>query len=83
MELLLHGVDVEKVSSKNKGNRPLHFAAANNHHRIVELLLRSDAKPSVPNDDGEIPVELATDRTVRDILLRKRGMNLMILCVLL
>ena len=71
MELLLRGADV-KYQSRCK-NLPLHFAAVNNHSGVAEILMRSNADPSMPNGNGNIPVELTTDKTVKDILLRRRG----------
>ena len=60
MELLLHGADVSQLSA-TCGSSPLHFAAANNHYGIVEILLRSGADPSVPNYEGNLPVELTSE----------------------
>lgn len=73
MELLLRGSDVSQQSA-SCGSTPLHFAAANNHYGVVEILLRSAADPSVPNDNGNIPVELCTEQRVREVLLRPRGL---------
>lgn len=72
MELLLRGADVESKSSPG-GNTALHLAAMNSHYNIIEVLLRSDANPAVPNDEGLIPVELAKEAAVKDVLLRRRG----------
>ena len=72
MELLLRGADVSKQSD-TCGSTPLHFAAANNHHGIVEILLRSGADPSIPNNIGVIPVELCSEVSVKEVLLKRRG----------
>lgn len=72
MELLLRGADVSKKSD-TCGSTPLHFAAANNHHGIVEILLRSGADPSIPNNNGTIPVELCSEASVKEVLLKRRG----------
>ena len=77
MELLLRGADVAQKSD-NCGSTPLHFAAANNHYGVVEILLRSGADPSVPNDNGNIPVELCSALSVKEVLLKRRGADVML-----
>ncbi|CAN8100757.1 unnamed protein product [Discula destructiva] len=46
---------------------PLHLAAAQNSAPLVTgLLLRGGADPTLPNDDGKTPFELAGERATRD-----------------
>ena len=73
VELLSRGADVGILSTyasrDMSGSRALHFAAINDRKYIVEVLLRSGADPSLPNDAGQIPYELATDVHVKKLLL--------------
>jgi ankyrin repeat protein/serine/threonine protein phosphatase PrpC len=71
IELLTQGVDVE-ISDDN-GNRPLHFAAINNHKCIVEILLRSTADASAPTRSGQIPWELTQDPSIKLLLVLDRA----------
>ena len=72
MELLLQGADVFQKSG-TCGSTPLHFAAMNNYSGMVEILLRSGADLSVPNNSGNIPIELCSEQNVKNILLSRRG----------
>lgn len=71
MELLSQGADIALFSAD--GNNCLHYAAINDRKGIVEILLRSGADPSIPNRAGILPVELAKDRSVRELFLRDRS----------
>ena len=51
---------VNHQSTKTAGrNTPLHYASINGHANLVDLLLRYGADPSLPNDRGHIPLEIA------------------------
>eukprot|EP00605_Chrysophyceae_sp_TOSAG23-4_P001274 GSChrysophyteH1.ASY1.ANO1.1385.1 assembled CDS len=71
VELLSRGADLDIKSSAEEslGNRALHFAAMNDRKLVVEVLLRSGADPSLPNENGQIPYELADSAEVRQVLL--------------
>eukprot|EP00606_Chrysophyceae_sp_TOSAG23-5_P000495 GSChrysophyteH2.ASY1.ANO1.909.1 assembled CDS len=71
VELLSRGADVDVVSSAQKfrGYKPLHFAAMHNCKHVVEILMRSGADPSLPNESGQIPCELCQSEVIRNILL--------------
>jgi len=57
VDLLSRGADVgamcTSADSSMAGSRALHFAAMNDRKQVVEVLLRSGADPSVPNDAGK------------------------------
>jgi len=46
---------------------PLHLAAASNSNAVVTaLLVKANADPTISNQDGRLPFELAGDRVTRD-----------------
>ena len=53
----------------SSGNTALHFAALNDRKGIVDVLLKSGADPSLPNDQGLIPLELCRTADIRSLLL--------------
>ena len=46
----------------NSGATPLHFAAANGHHHVVQTLLRNGAYPDRPDKHGVTPEALARQK---------------------
>ena len=64
----MRGAVVNQTSSS--GNTALHFAAVNNNYGVLEILLRSGADPSIPNEVGLIPIELSADNKTKMILSR-------------
>lgn len=47
------------VNAKNSdGNTALHLAAANDFHKIAELLLRAKASPNEKNNDKKTPLKM-------------------------
>jgi hypothetical protein len=48
----------------------LHFAAVNNRKGIIEVLLRSGADPSIPNESGLLASELTSKADIRLLLSR-------------
>lgn len=71
MELLSLGADVAFPSTD--GSNALHYAALNERKAIIEVLLRSGADPSVPNNAGVLPIELVKTPEVRELFLRDRS----------
>lgn len=71
VELLAQGSQVQAQDAR--GNSALHLCALNGHRGVVEVLLRSGADPSIPNEDGQLPIELSCERFVRDLFLRDRS----------
>jgi len=49
-------------------NTALHFAAENNNAKVIKQLLAAKADPTVHNDDGKSPQDLATSEYVREML---------------
>ena len=70
--LIVAGAD---VNAKAKGHTPLHHAAFNGRNEIVELLIAKGAGVNAKDDDGETPLDIATDeiKTETVDLLRKHG----------
>jgi len=57
------------INLKNKsGSTALHSASKKNYSSIVQLLLKRGADFRMFNDDGMLPVQLATDRDVITVL---------------
>ncbi len=52
-------------------NTPLHVAVKGRHKDIVRLMLRSGADVSLANAAGKTPLNLAKDKEMKNILLRK------------
>ena len=66
-----------KVNERNKeGNTPLHLAAANNHPKIVELLLNIGANPMTENNERLKAIDMvhASDAVTKQ-LLKDRMLN--------
>ena len=49
------------ASKDEKGKTPLHYATANDHKEIAELLIAKDADVNAGDDDGWTPLHLAVD----------------------
>ena len=59
-ELVKAGINVNEQD--NDGNTPLHIAAEKNRKNIVELLFKHSAYPSIRNNAGKLPDELAQEK---------------------
>lgn len=66
IRLVAMGVDINRLSST--GSTALHFASKMNHLPIVDYLLRCSADPTIVNQAGSIPLDLATDPQVQQLL---------------
>eukprot|EP01046_Picozoa_sp_COSAG06_P050481 COSAG06_NODE_8006_length_2305_cov_8.946510_2_plen_93_part_00 len=55
--LCAHGAELDTRSDSQK--TPLHFAAANGHTKICEMLLALGADPSLKNKDGKTALDEA------------------------
>lgn len=60
-------VDVQSPS----GKAAIHYAAVNNRKGIIDILLKSGADPSIPDNEGKVAAELATEKEVKELLLRE------------
>jgi Arf-GAP/SH3 domain/ANK repeat/PH domain-containing protein len=64
----LHVVDFLVQNSSNldrqtrEGNTPLHYCVIQNQPESMRLLLRSGATPTVENNNGKTPVDIAKER---------------------
>ncbi len=66
--LIYHGAN---VNAKNfKGNTPLHWPAKQGYIKIVKLLLIHGADPYSTNNDCRKPIDFATSKEVKKILLK-------------
>lgn len=75
-ELISRGADVNR---KSNGVTPLAKATVHGHLQTVALLIRNGADPSTTNDNGELPLYIATDNgqsTIAGILLHKSPQSL-------
>ena len=63
--LTLH---VDPNATTEDGSTALYFAASNSHRDIVELLLARGANPRLRNHEGESPLDVAQDGTIKNIL---------------
>ena len=59
-------VDINWANPKEKGNTPLHVAAENGRHEIVELLLKNGASVDKVNNDGQTPLMMSILNYYRD-----------------
>lgn len=66
MELVSLGAEISLPSSS--GSTALHFAAVNSRKDIIKFLLREGADPSIPNENGMLAGELATNQDIRMLL---------------
>jgi hypothetical protein len=71
VELLSMDADIAVLGIN--GNNALHFAALNERKGIIEILIRSGADLSVPNQCGLLPVELCKTAAVAELFLRDRS----------
>ena len=58
-------MDVDARSAN--GLTPLHWAAANGTPETIEALLEAGADPTVRDDDGDTPGDLAAEREDREL----------------
>lgn len=56
-----------------EGNTPLHHAARSNHGRAVSALLRLGADPSLSNQEGRLPADLARGHLVERLQAAERS----------
>lgn len=68
-ELLAQGADL-RITDK-QGNCALHYASINEQKGAIEILLRSGADPTIPNETGTLPVELSESPMVKDLFIRE------------
>lgn len=59
-----------RVNSQHaiNGWSPLHWAAKRGHTSIVSFLLASGADKTIKNDKGQVPLDIATNRPIRELL---------------
>ena len=69
VELISLGAEISLPASS--GSTALHFAAVNNRKGIIEVLLRSGADPSIPNESGLLASELTSKADIRILLSRE------------
>lgn len=67
-ELLAQGADISLTD--RQGNNSLHYASTNDQKAAIEILLRSGADPTVPNESGCLPGELSESPMVKDLFER-------------
>lgn len=70
-ELISRGADANR---KSNGVTPLSKATEKGHLQTVALLIRNGADPSIPNDNGDLPIYIATAQgqpVIAGILLHK------------
>lgn len=73
LEMKLFEVNEQMPHSRDTA---LHLAVKHNHFRLVEFLLEAGADPSLQNEAGHTPLDLAKDRQTAlliRVLLEKRG----------
>uniref|UniRef100_W5MG46 Ankyrin repeat domain 22 n=2 Tax=Lepisosteus oculatus TaxID=7918 RepID=W5MG46_LEPOC len=58
MQLLL-STTVDINATDNKRNTALHYACQGKSSRVIPLLLEKHADPSIKNNDGETPLDIA------------------------
>ena len=72
-ELLVKaGADINSADSR--GWTTLHNACASDHRNAMTLvffLLDAGADPNIPNSDGQLPIDLTSNHSVRTMLRRK------------
>ncbi len=61
-----HNIDRNNVN----GNTPLHSAVKMGHVSIIKLLLIHGASPYIKNNKNQTPLDLATDKKIRELLLK-------------
>ncbi|KNC96126.1 hypothetical protein, variant [Spizellomyces punctatus DAOM BR117] len=65
-ELLTNGAEINALGFGN--DTPLHDAAANSHQDVVRLLLEYGADPTRKNLKGALPVDLAKEESIKELL---------------
>ena len=68
VELLIQSCHVNYNAKTFSGCTPLHMAAGRGQMELVAYLISLGADPCVLTDEGDTPVELATDVNVRQFL---------------
>ena len=66
--LVQSGAHVNSVDCENC--TPLHAAVMQRHPDVVSFLLENGADPTIKNNEGETPYDLAKSATIRKMLLR-------------
>lgn len=56
-----HSLDRQTV----EGNTPLHYCVISNKPECMRLLLRVGANPSIENNNGKTPLDIANERNCR------------------
>ncbi|XP_047464337.1 ankyrin repeat domain-containing protein 22 [Mugil cephalus] len=74
METVLRS-DVNINAVDYKGNTALHYVCQRKSHRLVPLLLQKNADTNIKNKDGETPLDIASRKKFKKIvvMLRKTG----------
>lgn len=65
--LLDGGADVNEKDYN--GVTPLHIASKQGNRYLIIALLRRGARPDIRNDAGKLPVDVAKDEHVKELLL--------------
>lgn len=64
--LIVAGSDINAMDSGN--NSPLHDAVSQDNEDVAIILVKAGARRDIPNEDGEIPYDLAETEEMRTIL---------------
>ena len=64
--LVEHGAIINAIDER--GNTPLHGAAASGHLEVIAFLLKHQALLSLRNRDGKTPSDLAREREFPDVV---------------
>ena len=67
--LINRGADVN-YQRKLDGLTSLHFASQKRDDEMVDILLAAGADPSIRNDDGKTPIDIARDNNAAEMLAR-------------
>ncbi|MDR2548222.1 MAG: ankyrin repeat domain-containing protein [Rickettsiales bacterium] len=75
VEALLKKEGIDVNVQDTYGMTPLHFAAQNGHTEAIKTLLTGGGDPSLQNNRGETPRDLATDKNVKQLLKDAENKN--------